>query len=125
MPEDLIRAAAVLAEQMSVAKVASGLNVNHTRISHAVALLRNERLPLFPTSSRTHEHEGVPAGKNLTFTKVDRLADPEPPRTSSAHSEFSDSMVHAKLCFPGGLYCDVTSLSAFRILCKTILKGTC
>ena len=90
MPEDLVRAAAVLAEQTSVAKVAKHLNINHTRISHAVALLRNERLALLPTSSRTDEHEDVPAGKNLTFTKVEPPADPAPP-PSSAHSEFSES----------------------------------
>jgi hypothetical protein len=112
-----------LAEQTSVAKVAKSLNINHTRISHAVALLRNERLAMFPSSSSTHEHEDVPAEKNLTFTKVEPLAELDPP-PSSTHSEFSESKVHAKLCFSSGLNCDVTSLRAFRILCETLLKGT-
>ena len=122
MPEDLVRAAAILAERMSVATVAKQLNINHTRISHAVTLLRNERLPLLPVPTKATASQNVPSNKMLTFTKL------EPPVSAGSTSyplpEPSGLKVHAKVCLPGGPSFDVTSLQAFRILCETILKGT-
>ena len=122
MPEDLVRAAAILAERMSVATVAKQLNINHARISHAVTLLRNERLPLLPASAEATAVQNVPGNKMLTFTKVN------PPVGAGSASDSlpvpSGLRVHAKVCLSGGSSFDVTSLRAFRILCETLLKGT-
>lgn len=124
MPQGLLRAAAVLSERTSVALVAKGLNINHTKLSSAVALLRNERLSLLPTSPNAPEREGVPAGKALTFTKVEPQDDAAP-LEASEQARPVGLKIHAKLFLPGGASCDVTSLGAFRVLCETLLKGTC
>lgn len=122
LPENLVRAAAILAERMSVAAVAKQLNISHTRISHAVALLRNERLPLLPVPTKATARQNVPGNKMLTFTKVEPPVGAGP--ASHRFAEPSGLKVHAQVCLPGGPSFDVTSLRAFRILCKTLLKGT-
>ena len=123
-PEDLVRAAAILAERTSVALVAKQLNINHTKLSRAVFLLRNERLPLFPSSSSPGGVETVPLEKKLTFTRAMPPPEEMSSPTPSEHLRSCGSKIHAQFHFPGGSSCDVTSLGAFRILCETILKGT-
>ena len=107
------------------ALVAKQLNINHTKLSRAVTLLRNERLPLLPSSQTPDGIEPVPFEKRLTFTRAmpppEEMSSPNP----SEHSRSLRSKIHAQLHFSGGSSCDVTSLGAFRILCETLLKGTC
>jgi hypothetical protein len=125
MPEDLVRAAALLAERTSVALVSQELNINHTRLSRAVALLQNERLPLLPSHPIASVSKAVPCGKKLTFTKTLPPTDGDQPSASAGSEVPPEPRIHASLTLPSGLRCDVTSRTAFRILCETLLKGEC
>ncbi len=117
MPEDLLRAAALLSEQFSVAEVAKLLNINHTRLSQAVLLLQNERLSISTSSEYSPSKSELPA-QALTFTKIEAVERPDEELTSLPNLQ-----VHAQFFLPSGARCEVTSLRAFRSFCKLLLKG--
>lgn len=120
MPPDLLRSAALVAEKTSVAEVAGRLGLNHTRLSQSVALLQNERLALAPVVSNEtlRKKDQTQALSALTFTKVDSHEAHVPQESASRKQR-----VYAQFLLPGAVRCEVTSLRAFRVLCKTVLKG--
>lgn len=121
MPEELLRAAAIVAEQNSVAVVAGRLNLNHTRLSRAVSLLQNERLSPIQNSgaSKALGSHDAQHSTSLTFTKVE-AADVSREATPLLAPRLR---THAQLFLTGGVRLEVTSICAFRTLCRAILKG--
>ncbi len=117
MPEDLLRAAALLSEQSSVAEVAKLLNINHTRLSQAVLLLQNERLSMSTPPKCSPPKLELPA-PSLTFTKIEAVEKADKELTSLPNLQ-----VHAQFFLPSGARCEVTSLRAFRSFCNILLKG--
>jgi transposase-like protein len=115
MPEDLLRAAALLSEQTSVAEVAKQLNINHTRLSQAVLLLQNERMSISASSEQLSTKRELPA-RALTFTKVEAIE-----KTGEQSVRLPEQQVYAQFFLPSGVRCEVTSLRAFRAFCKTLL----
>ena len=123
-PEDIMRAAAILAENSSVAEVAKRLNINHTRLSKAVLLLANERLSVavdsLPRQSVPRETASTPA---MTFTKVIPEKDVHLPDRDPAKGAQGGREILARICVANGVSCEVVSERAFRILCETLLQG--